>query len=109
MIRRRFIQFMSLAGAGGLATTRIARASKNQTITYQITGFSCVTCAVGLDVMLRRNKGVLRSQSNYPAAITTVEFEPAIITNDAIKSLIAEMGFTAHEQHIAVAPNTPTS
>lgn len=96
MFRRSFLQLMTLAGAGSLATT--TEAAQNKTLTYRIKGFSCITCAVGLDVMLRRNKGVLRSHSTYPEAITTVEFEPAIITSNTIKSLIAEMGFTAEEK-----------
>jgi anaerobic selenocysteine-containing dehydrogenase len=96
MFRRRFIQLMTLAGAGSLATN--SEAAQTKTVTYSITGFSCITCAVGLDVMLRRNKGVLRSNSSYPNASTTIDFNPAQITNPTLKSLIAEMGFTAEEK-----------
>jgi Cu+-exporting ATPase len=98
---------MTLAGAGSLATG--CTKEQNKTVAYKIKGFSCITCAVGLDVMLRRNKGVLRSQSTYPEAITTVEFEPSFITGDTIKSLIAEMGFTAQEQPTASSPGKPTT
>lgn len=96
MFRRHFLQLMTLAGAGSLA--RNAEATQEKTVTYHIKGFSCVTCAVGLDVMLRRNKGILRSHSTYPEAITKIDFEPAVITTETIKSLIAEMGFTAEER-----------
>lgn len=96
MIRRTFLQLLTLAGAGSLTTG--CTEAKAQTITYKIKGFSCVTCAAGLDVMLRRNKGILRSHSTYPEAITTIEYEPAVITLDTIQSLIAEMGFTAQQQ-----------
>ena len=96
MIRRTFLQLLTLAGAGSL-TTGCAEA-KAQTVTYKIKGFSCVTCAAGLDVMLRRNKGILRSHSTYPEAITTIEYEPKIIDTAKIQSFIAEMGFTAQEQ-----------
>ena len=98
MFRRRFIQLMTLAGAGSLATARTAEAAQEKSVTYHIKGFSCITCAVGLDVMLRRNKGVLRSNSSYPDATTTIDFNPAQITPDTLKSLIAEMGFTAEEK-----------
>ena len=96
MFRRRFLQLMTLAGAGSLAPA--AKAAQTKTVTYHIKGFSCITCAVGLDVMLRRNKGILRSHSTYPEAITTINFEPAMISTETIKSLIAEMGFTAEEK-----------
>jgi copper chaperone len=96
MFRRRFLQLMTLAGAGTLAKT--AEAAQEKAVTYHIKGFSCITCAVGLDVMLRRNKGILRSNSTYPEAITTIDFDPNQITTTTIKSLIAEMGFTAEEK-----------
>ena len=96
MIRRTFLQLLTLAGAGSL-TTGCAEA-KAQTITYKVKGFSCITCSAGLDVMLRRNKGILRSHSTYPEAITTIEYEPKLITPATIQSLIAEMGFTAQQQ-----------
>jgi len=86
---------MTFAGAGTLAPA--AKATQTKTITYKIEGFSCITCAVGLDVMLRRNKGVLRSNSTYPEAVTTIEFNPSQIAPATLKSLIAEMGFTAKE------------
>ena len=96
MIRRTFLQILTLAGAGSLTTG--CTEAKAQTITCKIKGFSCVTCAAGLDVMLRRNKGILRSHSTYPEAITTIEYEPGIIDTAKIQSLIAEMGFTAEPQ-----------
>ena len=96
MFRRRFLQLMTFAGAGTLAKT--SEAAQEKTVTYHIKGFSCVTCAVGLDVMLRRNKGVLRSKSTYPEAITTIDFDPSQITTTTIQSLISEMGFTAEER-----------
>src|SRR5579875_914996 len=96
MIRRTFLQLLTLAGAGSLTTG--CTDARAQTITYQIKGFSCVTCAAGLDVMLRRNKGILRSHSTYPEAITTIEYEPNVITPATIQPLIAEMGFTAQQQ-----------
>lgn len=96
MIRRTFLHLLTLAGAGGFTTG--CTEAKAQTITYKIQGFSCVTCAAGLDVMLRRNKGILRSHSTYPEAISTIEYEPKTITPTTIQSLIAEMGFTAQPQ-----------
>jgi len=93
MFRRRFIQSMTLAAARvGMA------ASKNKTVTYRIKGFSCLTCAVGLDTMLRRQTGVIQSKSSYPDAITVIEFDPKVVTENSLKGFIAELGFTAEER-----------
>ena len=61
MIRRRFLGLMTLAGAGGAtALSKAARASRqSETAQYKISGFTCVTCATGLETLLGREKGVL--------------------------------------------------
>ena len=85
MFRRKFIQ---LAAAG----PAIARAAK--TVTYQIQGFTCITCAVGLDAMLRDQTGIVRSKSSYPDRSATIEFNPDLITEREIRAFIQELGFT---------------
>lgn len=65
MVRRQFIRRFTLATTGpGIATIARARANQNKTVTYRVRGFSCPTCAVGLDTMLRQQKGVVRSESS---------------------------------------------
>jgi anaerobic selenocysteine-containing dehydrogenase len=93
MFRRNFIQLVMLAGAGRAFGAIGGGASK--TVTYRIQGFSCVTCAVGLDVMLERQKGVVRARSSYNDATTTIVFHPESVTESALRAFIAEMGFRA--------------
>ena len=45
MIRRRFIQLLTL-GTGSLATIGAIETTAKKTVTYRVTGFTCVTCAV---------------------------------------------------------------
>jgi Cu+-exporting ATPase len=94
MFRRNFIQRITLASAG----IGVASARENKTVAYYVKGFSCPTCAVGLDTLLRQQKGVLQSQSSYPAAITVIKFDPHLVTEISLKALIADLGFTAEEQ-----------
>ena len=55
MQRRRFIQMATLAGATGLAAVETAMAAGERTrVTFHVKGFSCPTCAVGLDTLLMR-------------------------------------------------------
>jgi Cu+-exporting ATPase len=67
MFRRNFIQRITLAGAGSLAASGAAMgAATKRTVTFRVKGFSCITCAVGLDALLSREPGVLHSNSTYP-------------------------------------------
>ncbi len=71
--------------------------AKRKIVVYHIKGFTCVTCAVGLDTLLRQRKGVERSKSSYPDATAEIEFNPDLVTEKSLKSFIAEMGFAVVE------------
>lgn len=99
MFRRNFIQRITLASAGIGVATATAQARENKTVTYHVKGFTCPTCAVGLDTMLREQHGVIHSKSSYPDAITVIEFDPHLVTEKSLKAFISELGFTAEEEH----------
>jgi Cu+-exporting ATPase len=94
MIRRQFIQLVTFAGANSLTALAGARSDETKTVIYRVKGFSCATCAVGLDAMLNQHRGILRSKSTYPEGVVTIDFNPGIITEKSIKDFIAEVGFT---------------
>ena len=94
MFRRQFFQLMTLVGAGQLATITTAKASETKTVTYSVKGFSCVTCAVGLDAMLQRQKGIVWTRSTYPDGTVVIKFDPEKLTDSSLQAFIAEMGFT---------------
>jgi Cu+-exporting ATPase len=92
MIRREFIQGI----AGGLGAAAAAPgAVKTKTVTYGIEGFTCVTCAVGLDALLKDQKGIVRSKSSYPDRTAVIEYRPDLINEQQIKAFIQELGFKA--------------
>lgn len=99
MLRRRFILLMTVAGASSLATIPALEASDTQTITYKVKGFTCVTCAVGLETLLRKAKGVVWVKASYPDASAIIKYQPAAVTEDQLKRFIAEMGFSAEPEH----------
>jgi copper chaperone CopZ len=99
MFRRRFLQILAVSGAGALAFEARGKGLPT-TIVYQVKGFSCVTCAVGLDTLLGKQKGVLSSKSTYPGGKVTVHFDSDGIDDKSIRAFIAEMGFTVENQHI---------
>jgi Cu+-exporting ATPase len=98
MVRRNFLQRLTIAGTGAFAVLGKAGAAESRTVAYRIKGFTCVTCAVGLDTLLRQQKGVLRSESSYPEATSVIVFDPSAITEKDLKAFIAEMGFSVVEE-----------
>lgn len=95
MFRRRFLQFVPLATAAVLTPLKIAAKGTEKIVTFRVKGFSCITCATGLDTMLCQQKGVASSKSTYPEGIVKVAFDPEEITSGQIASFIVELGFTA--------------
>ena len=88
MFRRNFIQGI---------TCGLAAAGASTTVTFHIEGFTCVTCAVGLDAMLRDQKGIIRSKSSYPDRTALIEYNPDLVNETQIKAFIDQLGFTAQK------------
>ncbi len=102
MFRRQFVQLMALSSVGALNPIQsIASAGPRTTLVLQVKGFTCITCAVGLDTMLGKERGILSSRSTYPGGTVTVVFDPKESSEDAIRGFIAEMGFSVVSSHRA--------
>jgi hypothetical protein len=97
MFRRDFIQRLTVAaGAGGLVAAGAAEGG-GRAVTYKIKGYSCVTCAVGLEVMLRQQKGVLRAKASYPDANVAIVFNPELVTEETLRAFIKDKGFSVDD------------
>ena len=70
-----------------------AEAKENRSVTYGVKGFTCVTCAVGLEVMLRQQKGVTRANASYRENKVVIGFAN-LTTEKALKDFIAGCGFS---------------
>ncbi len=68
---------------------------ETKTVTWHVKGFTCVTCAVGLETMLREQKGVKRVKATYPEAKVTIQYDPASVDEAQLREFITELGFTA--------------
>ena len=99
MFRRRFLQLVTMASVGGLAPLEAVSAAATRTVIYQVKGFTCITCATGLDTLLGQQKGVASSKSTYPEGKATVTFDPSQITERAIVTFITDLGFTVLPDH----------
>lgn len=97
MFRRSFIKRIAAAGAGGTATITAATSGERRTVTYRVKGFSCITCAVGLETMLRQKRGVIRVEASYPNATAVVEYDSSLVAEEHLRAFISELGFTAEK------------
>jgi len=100
MQRRRFVQLMTFAGVGGLAAAEAAKHAigETRTASWRVKGFTCVTCAVGLETMLGKQKGVQWVKATYPEAQVVIRYNPSAISEDALRGFISELGFTAEPE-----------
>ncbi len=98
MFRRRFFQLMTVATTGGLAGLEAEAGGARPTVIYRVKGFSCITCATGLDTLLHRQKGITSGQSTYPEGIVTVVFDPEQTSEEAIAAFIASLGFSVESK-----------
>lgn len=101
MFRRQFMQIVALTSVGALNPVESMAASARTTLILQVKGFTCVTCAVGLDTLLGKEKGIVSSRSTYPEGKVTVVFDPKECSEQAIRGFIAEMGFSVVSSHLA--------
>jgi anaerobic selenocysteine-containing dehydrogenase len=106
MIRRRFLKLATLTGATGLASFGALDAIEKKadadaahlptkTVDWHVAGFTCVTCAVGLETIMRQQKGVVAVAASYPQAHVTIQFHPNLVTEASLRSFISALGFTA--------------
>lgn len=114
MIRRQFIKLVTLTGATGFASLgaldgfdrNSAKAAldsphtktETKTVIWRVRGFTCVTCAVGLETMLRQQKGVKSTQASYPNSTVTIQFHPDEVSEASLRAFITDIGFTAEKQ-----------
>jgi copper chaperone CopZ len=110
MIRRQFLKLATLTGATGVASLAAIGALRtdsqssalnpngSKTVKWRVRGFTCVTCAVGLETLLRREKGVVAADATYPEGMVTIQYHAAIVSEAALRSTIAEMGFTVDDK-----------
>ena len=106
MDRRRFLCGLTAAastavglelgrGAGtGASPEATAAVRGTRRVTYQVQGFTCITCAVGLEVMLRGLPGVAEAAASYAENSVAIAFDDRVTNEDALKQFIGVCGFS---------------
>ena len=98
MDRRKFFCRVSgaTAVAAGLELNAAQKPAPKQlrSVNYDVKGFTCITCAVGLEVMLRGLKGVAGAKASYPANKVSIKFDERVIAEEKVRKFIGECGFS---------------
>ena len=68
--------------------------TSTQTASFGISGMTCPSCAKGLEASFRNMPGVKEAKVDYDAKQATVTFDPAKQSDESIKKLVAEAGYT---------------
>ncbi len=66
---------------------------KHQQIILKLSGLHCVSCAVNIDLTLEDLPGVISSKTNYAKMISTITYDPEVITTDQFSQAISELGY----------------
>ena len=97
MERRRFLRRLTAAAAASTAVgleLGCGERTATRRVTYQVQGFTCITCAVGLEVMLRGLRGVAQADASYGEHSVAIAFDEQATSEDALKQFITACGFS---------------
>lgn len=98
MDRRNFLQRLT-AGSAGIGAGCAAKGRETAAANFRVKGFTCVTCAVGLEVVLKEQPGVVRVQALYPEGTVAVGFDGRVTTQAKLRRFINETtGFEVTEE-----------
>jgi Cu+-exporting ATPase len=70
------------------------RGSKPQTISLDLSGMSCASCAGGIEATLAQTPGIQKAGVNFAASRAVVEYDPQKINLPQIAKLVKEMGYS---------------
>jgi len=89
---------VAATGGAGLALHESQAVSQkppleNASVAWTVSGFSCITCAVGLETLLKAQKGILAVKAHYPSGRVEIAFDPNAIALSKIRGLVDELGF----------------
>lgn len=100
MNRRKFLhRVMAGATAGiGMAQAGLSMGKtapkETRSVSYDVKGFTCVTCATGLEVTLLRERGVTRASASYPEGKVLIGFDEHYTSEKALREIITGCGFS---------------
>lgn len=68
-----------------------------KTVNFATTGMHCPSCAMLIEMTLKKEPGVESAQADYGKATTEITYDPDIISVDDIKAKVLDLGYTVEE------------
>lgn len=66
-----------------------------QTTIFTIKGMHCGSCGMNIDGELEDTEGVTSATTSYAKAKSVVTFDPTVITESQLQTIIQELGYEA--------------
>ena len=100
MFRRDFMQ--KIAAAGAVTAGTVKGAQEVSVVSFRVQGFTCVGCAVGLEVMLGKERGVVKARASYSQKKVDIRYDASLTNPEVLKTFINKTtGFTAEPDQAA--------
>ncbi|HEX7576067.1 MAG TPA: heavy metal-associated domain-containing protein [Candidatus Methanoperedens sp.] len=64
-------------------------------VTLDITGMRCGACAIGIELMLARKKGIKSAKVSLNERTAVVDYDPEIIASSDISKVVSDLGYIA--------------
>ncbi len=69
--------------------------SETTQVKLATTGMHCPSCAMLIEMTLKKEAGVTDVKADYPAGLTDVSYDPDVISEADIIAKIADLGYKA--------------
>lgn len=67
-------------------------------VTLDIAGMRCGACAIGIELMLAKMKGIKSAKVSLNERIAVVEYDPAIVASSDISKVVSDLGYIATDR-----------
>ena len=64
-------------------------------VTLDIAGMRCGACAIGIELMLARKKGIKSAKVSLNERTAVVEYDPEIVASSDISKVVGDLGYIA--------------
>ena len=64
-------------------------------VIFDIAGLRCGACAVGIELVLAKKKGIKSAKVSLNERMAVVEYDPAIVTPSEIAKVVNDLGYMA--------------
>jgi mercuric ion transport protein len=69
-----------------------------KTVTFSVSGMTCASCARGLEASFRNLAGVKEAKVDYDAKRATISYDPAKQSEQALRKLVTDAGYSIEKQ-----------